>query len=238
MSMLVAIEGADGAGKATAAENTRAALELRGITAAVISFPRYKDTVGGVTLGEFLSGRMSVPVTPMAAAVLYGLDRFESVDVIREAAQGHEVLIFDRYIPSNMVYQASKVAPEKAIALMRWIYDLETVTFEVPPPDLSIYLDTPLEAALRLMQLKDKRSYTDRQYDEHEADVVLQRAVRLNYSKIAQMQLAGPWKTVKTNRSEILRSPIEIAHEIVDHVAHRLEELRGRASEALMASRA
>tara|TARA_R110000787_G_scaffold231546_3_gene338923 strand:- start:8115 stop:8831 length:717 start_codon:yes stop_codon:yes gene_type:complete len=238
MSVLVAIEGADGAGKATAAENTRAALELHGYTTAVVSFPRYKDTVGGVTLGEFLSGRMPVPVTPKAAAVLYGLDRLESVEVIRDVAEKHDVIIFDRYIPSNMVYQASKVAAEDAISLMRWVYALETETFQVPPPDLSIYLDTPLEAARGLMQLKDKRSYTDRQYDEHEADVALQRAVRLNYSKVAEMQLAGPWETVQTTMSGTLRKPVEIASEIVDHIIRRVGELREVASDTLMASRA
>lgn len=238
MSMLVAIEGADGAGKATAAENVKSALLARGLSATVISFPRYKDTVGGVTLGEFLSGRMPVPVTPQAAAVLYGLDRFESVAVIAEAAKAHDVVVFDRYIPSNMVYQASKVTPQESVALMRWIYALETEAFAVPAPDLSIYLDTPLDAAQRLMKLKDKRSYTDRQYDEHEADMALQRAVRLNYSAIAELGLSGPWRTVQTIKDDQLRAPLEIASEIVELVIHRLCELRDQDSASLIASRA
>lgn len=238
MSVLVAIEGADGAGKATAAANVSAALISRGFSSTVISFPRYKDTVGGVCLGEFLAGRMPVPVTPKAAAVLYGLDRLESVAAINEAARTHDVVVFDRYIPSNMVYQASKVASEDASALMRWIYALETDTFQVPAPDLSIYLDTPLEAARGLMQLKDKRSYTDRQYDEHEADTALQRAVRLNYSSIAEMGLAGPWQTVRTIKNETLRPPLEIASEIVDLVIHRVAEVRERESARATASRA
>lgn len=238
MSILVAIEGADGAGKATAAENVRAALVARGFSATVISFPRYKETVGGIALGEFLSGRMPLPVTPKAAAVLYGLDRLESVTAIGEAAAEHDVVIFDRYIPSNMVYQASKVPADQADAMMRWIYMLETVTFGVPAPDLSIYLNTPLDAARRLMKLKDTRSYTDRLYDEHEADLALQRAVRLNYAAMANMDLAGPWHTVWTTVDDQLRLPSEIASEISDIVIQRIFDLRDQARDPMMASRA
>ncbi len=236
MSLLVAIEGADGAGKATAAANVNAALIARGITASVISFPRYAETVGGTALGDFLAGRMAVPVKPKAAAVLYALDRLESVQFVAEKAAVNDVIIFDRYIPSNMVYQASKVDPSDAVDMMRWIFKLEVETFGVLPPDLSIYLDTPIENARQLMLLKTRRSYTDRQYDEHEADVMLQRAVRRNYSEMSRMGLAGPWQTVRTASSaDTLRHPADIASEIVDHV---LAALSSKPSDRMTASRA
>ena len=218
MSVLVAIEGADGAGKATAAANVQRALESRGISACVISFPRYTETAGGHALGDFLSGRIAVPVTPRAAAVLYGLDRLESVAMVNAAAAAHDVVIFDRYIASNMVYQASKVVPAEARAMMDWIYRMETETFCVRPPDLSIYLDTPLERAREFMLLKQRRSYTDRQYDEHEADIQLQRKVRENYTQIARSGLAGPWHVVETVGDSGLRTPGSIADEIIDHL--------------------
>jgi dTMP kinase len=218
MTLLVAIEGADGAGKATAAANACMMLVERGISTCVISFPRYSETTGGFALGEFLSGRIPVPVTPRAAAVLYGLDRLESVDAVAHAAASHEVIIFDRYIASNMVYQASKVPLTAAREMMDWIFHMETATFGVQPPDLSIYLDTPLEMAHQLMLLKHRRSYTDRQYDEHEADLELQRRVRENYATIARSGLAGPWHVVSTVAQSGLRPPIDIAHEIVEHV--------------------
>lgn len=229
MSLLVAIEGADGAGKATAAGNLRNALVERGLSAVVISFPRYRDTIGGVTLGEFLAGRLPVPVTPKAAAVLYGLDRLESVGFVAEAAAANDVVIFDRYIASNMVYQASKVAGDEAAAMMEWIFALETGAFGVVPPDLSIYLDTPLDEARKLMLLKDKRSYTDDQFDQHEADIALQNAVRRNYAEMARTGLAGPWRVVHTRAGGSLRAPLDIAAEIVGHVADLLDERGNRA---------
>jgi dTMP kinase len=238
MSLLVAVEGADGAGKATAAGNVRDALLARGITARVISFPRYGETVGGVALGEFLSGRMPIPVTAKAAAVLYGLDRLESVSFIAETAAACDVVIFDRYIASNMVYQASKVEPENAQEFMGWILRLETEMLGVPPPDLSIYLDTPLDTARELMLLKNQRSYTDRQYDEHEADIALQNAVRRNYAAMADLNLAGPWRVVRTTFSAGLRPPLEIAAEIVDHVLAALDTRRGDDRDRMTASHA
>lgn len=237
MSLLVAIEGADGAGKATAAANVCEALVARGVTATVISFPRYDRTVGGAALGEFLAGRLPVPVTAKAAAVLYALDRLESVGFVSQAASDHDVIIFDRYIASNMVYQASKVAEHDAPGFMDWIYRLEVETFGVPPPNLSFYLDTPFELARELMLLKEQRSYTERQYDEHEADSALQLEVRRNYEMITATNLAGPWRVVRTTTGHILRPPGEIASEITDYVLERLANDE-RESHRVAASRA
>src|SRR5690348_753674 len=107
--MIVAIEGADGAGKATTAARLCEALNAVGRSATVIAFPRYGETVGGITIGRFLAGELAVPVTPRAAAVLYALDRLEWRDAILAAQAAHDVVIFDRYIASNMAYQAAKV---------------------------------------------------------------------------------------------------------------------------------
>jgi dTMP kinase len=226
VSYLVAVEGADGAGKATAADNVCKILLERGLRATVISFPRYRETVGGVCLGEFLSGRMPIPVTPQAAAVLYALDRLESRSTIEEAQRSSDVVIFDRYIASNVVYQAAKVAVHEVKAMMRWIVDLETDNFGLRRPHLNIYLDTPLETAMELMAKKHQRLYTDLAFDKHEGDLDLQRRVRENYLKLAGNRLLDPWVIVVTVHAGKLRQPSDIAAEIamlivndVDHHA-------------------
>lgn len=218
MTLLVAIEGADGAGKHTAAVNTRDALIASGTSACVLSFPRYTDTVGGFALGEFLSGRLPVPPSPKAAAVLYALDRLESVDAIADAAAHHDVVIFDRYIASNVVYQSSKVSSAQAPEMMRWIWNLEVETFGVRKPDLSIYLDTSLARARELMLLKQQRSYTERTHDEHESDLALQRRVRENYQALAEDGHFGLWHIVRSDSAAGLRPPQDIAAQIVEHL--------------------
>src|SRR4051794_15710028 len=114
MTILLAIEGADGVGKNSAATRLCDELNAGGRSATMLSFPRYQSTVGGHTLGIYLAGKLDVPVTPQAAAVLYGLDRLESRDVIAEAMANHQVVICDRYIASNMAYQAARLAPVEA----------------------------------------------------------------------------------------------------------------------------
>lgn len=224
MTLYVAIEGADGAGKHTASVGVSDALRLRGLSACVLSFPRYQETVGGFALGEFLSGRLPHPPSPKAAAVLYALDRLESVEHVRLAAASHDVILFDRYVASNVVYQASKVATAEAASLMRWIWSLEIEAFGVHPPDVSVYLDTSLEHARKLMLLKQRRTYTERTLDEHEADLTLQRRVRRNYEAIARDCHFGRWEIVRSETGTGLRRPEEIAAEILDRLEPYLGE--------------
>ena len=213
-AILVAIEGGDGAGKATAAAEVAAQLNAAGRSATVISFPRYAETLGGHVLGEYLGGRLPRAASPRAAAVLYALDRMESAGAIAGATAAHDVVVFDRYIASNMAYQAAQVAEAEAVPLMRWIARLELDQFALPAPDLCVYLDTPVEAARALILRKRKRSYTDDALDAYEADVALQHRVRANYAAMATDGLLGRWATVPTMTNTALRPPAEIAAEI------------------------
>jgi dTMP kinase len=213
---LLAIEGGDGAGKATTAAAVVDLLTARGKRARVMSFPRYRDTVGGHVLGDFLAGRLPHALAPRAVAVLYALDRFESRDAIAEAMAASDVLVFDRYIASNVAYQCAKVDDADAPALADWIVGLETHQFALPRPALSIYLDTDIDRARQLIAQKAKRSYTDATYDEHEADQELQRRVRARYAMLCDGGVLGRWARVPTVAGGAMRPPAEIAAEIVD----------------------
>lgn len=221
MSFLLAIEGGDGAGKGTAAAEVSRLLRERGRTATVLSFPRYAETTGGWAVGEVLAGRLPRAVTPEAAAVLYALDRRESRAQLDTARAAHDVVVLDRYIASNLVYQGAKAAPDQADALMRWTWDLETGAFALPPPDLSVYLETPVAIARELIARKHQRSYTDRAFDENEADAGLQARVREGYAALAAQGWAGAWVTVPTVADGALRPPPEIAAAIVAAMEER-----------------
>lgn len=211
--LLVAIEGGDGAGKATAAAEVAAQLVAAGRSASVLSFPRYAETLGGHVLGEYLGGRLPHAASPRAAAVLYALDRMESSCAIAQAAGTHDVVVFDRYIASNMAYQSAQAAD--ADALMRWIGRLEIDQFGLPLPDLNVYLDTPADVARGLILRKRKRSYTDDALDAYEADSGLQLRVRERYEAMVAEGLLGRWVRVPTVADAALRPPREIASAIV-----------------------
>ncbi|MBD8469936.1 dTMP kinase [Sphingomonas sp. CFBP 8765] len=215
MSFLLAIEGADGAGKATASALVVEQLQAAGRSAAVISFPRYPDTVGGWALGAMLAGTLPRGTSPKAAAVLYALDRMESRDHLMATMAANDVVVFDRYIASNMAYQAAQVPVDEADTMMAWIADLETRSFALPMPDLSVYLDTPADIARGLIRQKRKRSYTDDAFDAYEADTGLQDRVRINYAAMAAAGLLGRWATVSTVEAGASRLPADIARDIV-----------------------
>lgn len=218
MGKLIAIEGADGVGKNTACRGLREALIASGRSATVIGFPRYGETAAGVTIGRILAGEMPVPVSPRAAAVLYGLDRLEWRDAILRAQADHDVVIFDRYVASNMAYQAARADAAEAGALMDWILALEIGQFDLPRPALSIYLDTPWDLARELILKKAQRSYTDKRFDEYEADIALQQRVRANYETIVASGLLGPWQIVRASEGGEMREPRAIVTEIADHI--------------------
>jgi dTMP kinase len=218
MGKLVAIEGADGVGKNTAARGLCDALNAAGRSATIIGFPRYGETVAGVTIGRFLAGDMPVPVSPGAAATLYAMDRFEWLPRIREAMAAHQVVIFDRYIASNMAYQAARTEPDGARAMMDWILALETGPFALPAPALSFYLDTPWELARALILQKAERSYTDKAFDAYEADVALQQRVRANYEAIVAADLLGPWRIVQASEAGAMRPREVIVDEMMSHL--------------------
>ena len=215
MAFLLAIEGADGAGKATVSAGVAALLRAGGRRAQVVSFPRYAETAGGHVLGEYLGGRLPRTVSPRAAAVLYALDRLESRDHLLEVAAANDVVVFDRYIASNMAYQAAQVPAAKAEALIEWIAALETRQFALPAPDLCVYLDTPADVARALIARKRRRSYTDDAFDAYEADAKLQARVRENYAGMAAAGTLGRWAVVATTVGSESRAPKEIAAEVV-----------------------
>lgn len=218
MGDLIAIEGADGVGKNTAARGVCDALNAAGRRAVVMGFPRYGETVAGVTIGKILAGEMPVVADPGTAAVLYGLDRLESRAAILDAQARHDYVIFDRYIASNMAYQAARVPPEESRGLMEWILALETGQFALPRPALSIYLDTPWDLARALILQKAQRSYTDKSFDAYEADIALQQRVRANYESIVAADLLGPWRVVRASDGGAMRAPDAIVGEIVSHI--------------------
>ncbi|MDC0176507.1 thymidylate kinase, partial [Planctomycetaceae bacterium] len=56
MSFLVAIEGIDGSGKGTQARQLVDRLTNNGVSTALLSFPRYSETLFGAAIGQFLNG--------------------------------------------------------------------------------------------------------------------------------------------------------------------------------------
>lgn len=218
MAPLIVIEGIDGSGKGTQAKALTDRLLAAGRKVELLSFPRYRETLFGHAIGDFLNGRFGQldEVHPFLASVLYAADRFESKNVIADALGRCEVLICDRFVPSNLAHQGAKLDGDARLELLRTIERIEFDIFGLPQPQLVVLLDVPVEIAQKNIAAKKPRSYTDKAADLQESDGAYLQRVRDVYLELAAQQ--PNWFRVQSVVGGTQRSINDIAAEVFEHV--------------------
>ncbi len=185
--MLVVVEGLDGAGKSTQVNKLKSYLTEKYGDLEYIHFPRYDSPLYGELIGKFLKGDFGPieTVHPQLVALLYAEDRHAaSPEIIKSLASGKLVLL-DRYVYSNIAYQCAKIkSEEERRDLAKWIKNTEYGLFNLPKPDINLFLDVPISFVEK--KLSDNRLGEDRNYlhgakDIHEADMNFQKRVREVY---------------------------------------------------------
>ncbi len=221
LSFLVAIEGIDGSGKGTQAARLNEQLQQAGTATTLLSFPRYEHTFFGKAIGEFLNGRFGTldEVDPFLASLLYAGDRFESRNVLAEALDQSDVVVLDRYVPSNIAHQGAKLDGERRDELIARIRHIEFELYGLPHPDLVLLLDLPADEAGRLIAKKQARSYTDKKADLQEADGGYLARVRDVYRQLAAED--SGWVTIDCLSDGQLRSIEEIGEDVTRAVQDR-----------------
>ena len=224
MAPLIVIEGVDGSGKGTQAQQLTERLTATGRRVRLLSFPRYRETLFGHAIGDFLNGRFGQlnEVHPFLASVLYAADRYESKSVLTEALEQSDVVVCDRYVPSNLAHQGAKLDGAEREELLRTIERIVFDVFALPRPSLVVLLDVPVEIAQLNIAAKKPRSYTDKAADLQEADADYLQRVRDVYLQLAS---ADPlWQRVESARAGEQRSIAEIGEDILERVVSRLAE--------------
>ncbi len=222
MAPLIVIEGIDGSGKGTQAQQLTERLTATGRRVQLLSFPRYRETLFGHAIGDFLNGRFGQldQVHPFLASVLYAADRFESKQVLTDALQQSDVVVCDRYVPSNLAHQGAKLDGSARDELLQTIERIEFDIFSLPRPSLVVLLDVPVEIAQRNIAAKKPRSYTDKAADLQEADAAYLQRVRDVYLQLASSNTS--WQRVESARAGEQRSIADISDDIMARVALRL----------------
>lgn len=212
--MLIDLEGIDGSGKGTQAQKLCNRFIESGVSAALVSFPRYEATLFGRAVGEFLNGRFGSldQVHPFLVSLLFAGDRFESKAFLLDTIAKHDVVVLDRYVPSNVAHQASKLEGAARTALARQILEIEFTIFGLPRPDVILWLDLPVSVARQLIDRKSARNYTDRKADIQEADGDYLGRVRDVYDELAATE--PNWQRISCCDGTRLRS-IEEIHELI-----------------------
>ena len=191
--MLVVLEGLDGAGKSTQVKKLREYLENVFGSLEYIHFPRYDAPVYGELISRFLRGDFgsNEAVHPQLVALLFAEDRHGAAPQMKDVLAGGGTVLLDRYVYSNIAYQCAKVKDcKEAEELRDWIFNTEYGDFNLPIPDLNIFLDVPI--GFVESKLKSQRGGTDREYleggqDIHEADIEFQKRVRAIYRRQCEL---------------------------------------------------
>jgi dTMP kinase len=215
--VLIAIEGIDGSGKGTQAARLHTHLQATGRRSALLSFPRYQQTVFGQKVSDFLNGRFGSldAVHPLLVSLLFAGDRFESRELIEETMSRHDVVICDRYVASNVAHQGAKVSGTERQELMAWIEHLEYSIYKLPKTNLTLFLDIQVETAQQLIASKPMRVYTDKAADLQEADTDYLRRVRDVYLELAN---SPRWNRISCEQANHVRPINDIAADIAASV--------------------
>ena len=185
--MLIVLEGLDGAGKSTQVKQLKEYLLQRCGSLEYIHFPRYDAPVYGDLISRFLRGDFGAndQVHPQLVALLFAEDRHGAAPRMRAALEAGKTVLLDRYVYSNIAYQCAKLpAGEQRQQLRDWIFNTEYGIFDLPKPDLNLFLDVPIgfvEQSLTMHREGDDRNYLSGAQDIHEASIAFQKVVREMY---------------------------------------------------------
>jgi dTMP kinase len=222
--MLIAVEGIDGSGKGTHSKLIYDKMQQLNIKSKLLTFPNYTTTFFGHEVGRYLNGEFgtlsSVPIE--FASILYAGDRLEMKLKIEKYLTEDDIVICDRYTPSNLAHQAGKSHGNRQQELISWIEKLEYDIFSLPRPDLVIWLDMPIDAAMKFVAQKKARPYTEDTLDLHEASNNYLTSVRAVYEDLAKTR---SWAIVNCfdPNTNTLRGISSINKEILNHVLKTID---------------
>lgn len=191
--MFIVLEGLDGAGKSTQAALLCEYLAARRHETKFMHFPRFDRPVFGELAAKFLRGDFgdAAAVNPYLVALLYAGNRYDAAPTIREWIGGGFSVVLDRYVYSNIAYQCAKLHdPAEQRTLRQWIWNMEYDYFAIPQPDITVFLDVPLqhvEEKLAEVRDGDDRLYLQGKKDIHESSIPLQHKVRGIYLEQAAL---------------------------------------------------
>lgn len=203
MSTLIVFEGIDGVGKATQVELLAQRLRADGTRVAVFTSPRY-DLPTGAIIRDALHGTYGdfVGLSPYLSAQPYLLDFAAWKDQI-DAALGEGMVICDRYVSSTVAYHSAKLTGDHAQQFVELIEDIAYERLKLPRPDMTVYLQLPVELARRRMSAKKR--------DQFERDAGYQGRVAAAYGELAKRT---DWRTVECVKEGSMRSVEDIQEEV------------------------
>ena len=217
MGRLIAIDGVDASGKQTHTELLAEYFEKKGYKVKKLSFPMY-DKPTSTLVKMYLSGELGKTaddVDAYCASTLFAADRFASFrsDWQKDYEDADTLIIADRYVSSNMIHQAGKIADlSEKEKFLDWLADFEFRLYKLPEPDITIFLDMPPEYGRILMQGRDNKFSGEKTLDIHESDFSY---LEKSYQNAKYVSEKFGWKHVLCVKDETIRTIEDIQEEII-----------------------
>ncbi len=214
----IVIEGLDGSGKSTQLELLQDFFNKNNLKYKFIHFPKYDSPVYGELISMFLRGDLGKleEVNPYLVALLYAGDRNNFKNIIRQWIDNQYYVLADRYVYSNIAFQCAKIQNTlKQDKLKQWILKTEYGYFDIPKPDINLFLNVPLsviENRLRKNREGNDREYLQGKNDIHEANIHFQQRVKEVYDKLLLTEKF--FYSIACVKSEKLIEP-EIIHQTI-----------------------
>jgi len=169
-----AIEGTDGSGKKTQIKKLYDYLKSKGADVHIVSFPDY-DSPSSAPIKMYLSGEFGDNPNVLdayQASTLFATDRICTMTKLLPQLKSDAIVLFDRYVQSNLLHQAGKIQGRKEREnFARWLDDFEFNILKLPRTDKVIFLDLPASKAMELISKRGQLKIGDEyEKDIHEAN--------------------------------------------------------------------
>ena len=189
---LIVIEGTEYSGKNTQTKLLVERLKNDNIQIERSSFPMYDSPTGVIInsniLGRtgkciFKDGMSNIP--PKVASLYYAADRLYNIEHIKNLLDNGVNVILDRYVESNMGYQAAKFDKRTDKQdMMNWLEKLEYELLELPKSDLVIFLYMPYQYSMELRKKENNNDNIDIEYLKNTESTYSLVAEKYNYNII------------------------------------------------------
>ncbi len=204
---MIAVEGADKAGKHTQVMKIVEYLRARGIDAETLDFPQYNAFFGKL-VKDYLNGKFgAVRDLPAEYTMLpYALDRLQHQPQLQSWLNAGKWVVLDRYTYSNS-FSVAKCPRDQWNEKINYMQDLEFNQMGIRRPDYNIYLylDPKISYNMRNQGLK---AYQNGKADIHESDFQLLYDVSNVYREIASHDTKN-WTIVDEMKTDGTRMTID-----------------------------
>lgn len=191
----------------------------------LLSFPNYESD-SALFVKKYLNeqyGKAS-DVNPYQASVCYAIDRFDTIHKMKVKEKLNEgyIVILDRYIGSNLVFQTTKLKELSTLHVdnyITWALDFEYNKLDLPKEDIIIYMDMPVEISRDIML--ERKLKNGMSTDGHESNYEFMKNVENTAKNIIIPKLG--YKVIKcTNEDNTIKTEDEIFINILNTLKKEL----------------